>query len=57
MTTRTHVIHLLEQECVENERFQLALSGVWLHREDPIWQRWYELMWKYGFAEGRRQAL
>jgi hypothetical protein len=51
------VIDLIERECLGNERLRLALSGVWLDREDPIWERWYKLMWKYGFAEGSQRPL
>lgn len=51
------VMALIERECVTNERLRLALSGVWIEREDPIWDRWYALIWKYGFAEGLREPL
>jgi hypothetical protein len=51
------VIKRVEEECRTNSRLQLALSGVWLGREYPIYYRWYALMWKYGFAEGRRRPL
>jgi hypothetical protein len=51
------VIALIEQECVSNARLRLALSAVWLDRGSPIWDRWYALMWKYGFAEGLREPL
>jgi hypothetical protein len=51
------VLDLIERECLDNERLPLALSGVWLDREDPIWERWHNLMWKYGYAEGRRRPL
>ena len=47
----------IEQECLTNDHLRLALSGVWIEGENPVWQRWYALMWKYGFAEGRRQPL
>ena len=47
----------IEQECLTNDHLSLALSGVWIENENPVWQRWYALMWKYGFAEGRRQPL
>jgi hypothetical protein len=37
---------------------QLALSGVWgLDRSNPVFDRWYGLMSKYGFAEGKRRPL
>jgi hypothetical protein len=51
------VIGPIEQECLTNERLRLALSGVWIDRENPIWDRWYAVMWKYGFAEGMRGPL
>ena len=47
----------IEEECLTNDRLRLALSGVWIERENPVWERWYALMLKYGFAEGKRQAL
>ena len=47
----------IEQECLTNDNLRLALSGVWIENENPVWQRWYALMWKCGFAEGRRQPL
>jgi hypothetical protein len=51
------VIDWIEEESRLNDRLRLALSGVWLQQDDPIWQRWYELMWKYGFADGKRMPL
>lgn len=52
------IISLAEEECHKNSRFPLALSGVWgIDPGDPIFNRWYELMWKYGYAEGRRNPL
>ena len=50
-------IHLIEQESHGNEGLRLALSGVWIDLENPVWDRWYQLMWKYGFAEGRQPPL
>ncbi|MCI5137732.1 MAG: hypothetical protein D3922_04790 [Candidatus Electrothrix sp. AR1] len=42
-----------------SEKFQLALSGVWLDEdEDTIFFRWLELMKRYNFAgDNPRQAL
>jgi hypothetical protein len=52
------VIDCIENESQENVRLQLALSGVWgLNRSNPVFDRWYALMWKYGFAEGKRRPL
>jgi hypothetical protein len=52
------VIDRFEQESKADPRVQLALSGVWgINPGHPLFERWYALMWKYGFAEGRRQAL
>lgn len=51
------VIDRVEQESQKNIRLQTALSGVWIRPENPIFHRWYSLMWKYGFAEGKRTPL
>lgn len=51
------VIDPIEEEARQNDRLRLALSGVWLRHDDPTWERWYALMWKYGFAEGKRIPL
>src|SRR5579864_8917866 len=52
------LIDRIEEESRGNERLQLALSGVWgLDRDSPVFDRWYALMWKYGFAEGKRMPL
>jgi hypothetical protein len=52
------VIDRIEEESRENLRLQLALSGVWgLDPSDPVFDRWYALMWKYGFGEGKREPL
>jgi hypothetical protein len=52
------LIDRIEEESRENARLQLALSGVWgLDRSNPVFDRWYALMWKYGFAEGKRGPL
>jgi hypothetical protein len=40
-----------------DERLQLALSGVWLNRANPVWERWFALMNEFGFADGKRVAL
>lgn len=52
------VIALVEESCQCNDRMRLALSGVWgIDSGNPIFERWHALMWKYGFAEGKREAL
>lgn len=52
------VIDRIEPECENNSRLQLALSGVWgISPGHPVFERWYGLMGKYGFAEGNRQPL
>lgn len=52
------LIDRIEEESQENARLQLALSGVWgLDRSSPVFDRWYALMWKYGFAESKRTPL
>jgi hypothetical protein len=51
------VIDRIENECKENERLRTALSGVYMNGGEPVFQRWYALMWKYGFAEGKRPGL
>ena len=52
------VIDRIEEESRQNLRLQLALSGVWgIDPSHPLFDRWYALMWKYGFAEGRRRPL
>jgi hypothetical protein len=52
------VITAVEKECTNNPRLRLALSGVWgINPGNPIFERWYALMWKYGFAEGRKNPL
>jgi hypothetical protein len=47
----------VEDECKRNDRLVLALSGVWLEAGTPVFERWYALMFKYGFAEGTRRGL
>jgi len=52
------VIDRIEEESRQNLRLQLALSGVWgIDPSHPLFDRWYALMWKYGFAEGKRRPL
>ena len=52
------VIDRIEEESRKNDRLRLALSGVWgINPGNPIFERWYALMRKYGFAEGKRTAL
>ena len=55
-----HGLSLIDQVEVAaraDERFQLALSGVWLNRANPVWERWFALMNEFGFADGKRVAL
>ena len=52
------VIDRIERMADRDSRLQLALSGVWgISRENPMFERWYAMMWRYGFAEGKRQPL
>jgi hypothetical protein len=51
------VISNIEQDCSTNERLRLALSGVWIGPDNPVFERWYALMWKHGFADGKREPL
>lgn len=52
------VIDRVEQEANKSEKFLLALSGVWgLEPGTPVFERWYALMWKHGFADGKRTPL
>jgi hypothetical protein len=51
------VIDRIEAASHEDARLQIALSGVWIRPENPIFERWHALMWKYGFAEGKRAPL
>ncbi len=51
------VIDRIENECKENDRLRTALSGVSITPDRPVFERWYALMWKYGFAEGKRVGL
>jgi Family of unknown function (DUF6869) len=54
----SEVIAHAEEVCQRSDRMRLALSGVWgINPGNPIFERWYALMWKYGFAEGKREAL
>lgn len=54
----SEVIDRIELESTNDSRLQLALSGVFgIGPEHPVFERWYGLMWKYGFAEGNRQPL
>jgi hypothetical protein len=41
----------------DDERLQLALSGVWLGRSHPIRERWLALMEEFGFLSGRRRSF
>ena len=52
------VMERIEQESSQNPRLQPALSGVWgIELGNPHFERWYALMWRYSFAEGKRSLL
>jgi hypothetical protein len=51
------VIDRIEEASQQNVQLQAALSGVWIRPENPIFERWRRLMWKFGFAEGKRTPL
>jgi hypothetical protein len=52
------VIDRIEQESRRDSRLQLALSGVWgINPGHPVFERWYNLMRMYGFADGKRPPL
>jgi hypothetical protein len=51
------VIGRIERESKDSSRLQLALSGVWGLRGLPVFDRWYALMRRYGFADGKRRPL
>ncbi|MCU1310799.1 MAG: hypothetical protein JWO20_1924 [Candidatus Angelobacter sp.] len=51
------VIDRIEEESRKNARLHLALSGVWGLKTLPVYDRWYALMQKYGYTDGRRKAL
>jgi hypothetical protein len=51
------IVEWVETAARSDERLQLALSGVWLDREDPVYERWYALMDEFGFTYGRRTPL
>jgi hypothetical protein len=48
----------VEEESRTNDKFRLALSGVWgINPGNPIYERWNVLMQNYGFRDGRRAPL
>jgi hypothetical protein len=47
------VITRIEEESRQNDRLRIALSGLYIDPSNPIFDRWYALMWKYGYAEGK----
>ncbi|MCI5124178.1 MAG: hypothetical protein D3925_06805 [Candidatus Electrothrix sp. AR5] len=53
------IIDKIKEKADCSEKFQLALSGVWLDEdEDTIFFRWVELMKRYNFAgDNPRQTL
>jgi hypothetical protein len=51
------VIDRIEDECRENDRLRMALSGVSIGPDKPVFGRWYQLMREYGFVEGKRTGL
>ncbi len=50
-------LDVVETACKNDQRMQLALSGIWLERESSVLMRWRELMKLYGFIGGDRQPL
>lgn len=51
------VIDRIDNESEINDRLRVALSGVYLDPSYLVFDRWYALMCKYGFAEGKRAGL
>jgi hypothetical protein len=53
------VINAIKEKADCSEKFQLALSGVWLDEEDDaIFSQWFQLMQRYNFiGENPRQRL
>jgi hypothetical protein len=51
------VIDRIEADSQQNNRMRIALSGAWIKPGTPVFDRWYALMRKYGFADGKRTAL
>jgi hypothetical protein len=48
----------IEEVARTNDKLRLALSGVWgINPGHPIYDRWYAMMQKYGFTDGRRAPL
>jgi hypothetical protein len=45
------LIDRIEQESRRSVRFRHALTGVWLSKGTSIYERWYNLMEKYGYLE------
>ena len=50
-------IDAIEEDSRKHDRMRLALSGVWLDPGAAVYPRWYALMEKYGFTDGRREPL
>ena len=51
------VIDRIDNESEINDRLRVALSGVYLDPSYLVFDRWYALMCKYGFAKGKRAGL
>ncbi len=53
------VINAIKEKADCSEKFQLALSGVWLDEEDDaIFSQWFQLMQRYNFiGDNPRQKL
>jgi hypothetical protein len=51
------LIDRIEDASRKDARVRLALSGAWIKPGVPVFERWYALMEKYGFADGSKQAL
>jgi hypothetical protein len=50
-------LDVIESACENDQKMQLALSGIWLERESRVLSRWRGLMNKYGFMGGTRPPL
>jgi hypothetical protein len=57
---KKHGLTVIDQVAIaarNDKRLQLALSGVWINSSYAVWERWWELMKEFGFADGERKAL
>ncbi|WP_339138157.1 MAG: DUF6869 domain-containing protein [Candidatus Electrothrix sp. GW3-4] len=53
------IINVIKEKADCSEKFQLALTGVWLDEEDDaIFSQWFQLMQRYNFVgDNPRQGL